>query len=149
MIRSYKKRDFPRLFQLDQLCFPPEIAYSRAELQYFITHPRCSCWIAEADSGDVAGFLIIERVRSEGKLPGHIVTLDVEVASRRQGLGALLMQTAEQQMKHEGAQQLLLEVAENNPGAQQFYRSLGFIAQGRINQYYGGRINADVMEKRL
>jgi [ribosomal protein S18]-alanine N-acetyltransferase len=149
MIRSYKKADFPRLHQLDQLCFPPEIAYSRAELQYFITHPRCSCWIAEADSGNVAGFLIIERVRAEGRLTGHIVTLDVELASRRQGLGALLMQTAEQQMKQEGAQHLLLEVAENNAGAQRFYRRLGFIARGRINQYYGGKINADVMEKAL
>lgn len=149
MIRGYKKRDFPRLYQLDQLCFPPEIAYSRAELQYFIGHPRCSCWIAEADGGDVAGFLIIERVHAEGRLTGHIVTLDVEVASRRQGFGALLMQAAEEQMKQEGAQHLLLEVAENNAGAQRFYRSLGFVARGRINQYYGGKIDADVMEKAL
>jgi ribosomal protein S18 acetylase RimI-like enzyme len=58
-----------------------------------------------------------------------------------------LIETAEEQMKQEGASLMSLEVAENNAAAQQFYRSLGFVARGRIEKYYGGRIDAEVMEK--
>jgi ribosomal protein S18 acetylase RimI-like enzyme len=50
-------------------------------------------------------------------------------------------------MRQEGAGVLRLEVAENNPAAQQFYRSLGFVTRGRIAKYYGGKVDAEVMEK--
>jgi ribosomal-protein-alanine N-acetyltransferase len=149
MIRSFAKRDLPHLYLLDQVCFPPEIAYSRAELQYFLTHPGCSCWVVEDTPSSITGFLILERVRHAGRLSGHIVTLDVDPGHRRQGVGALLMQTAEEQMKQEMASHIRLEVAQNNPGAQQFYARLGFHVSGTIAKYYGGRIDADVMEKAI
>ena len=57
------------------------------------------------------------------------------------------MRTAEDQLKHEGTGVLSLEVAENNPAARQFYRSLGFVVRGRIAKYYGGKVDAEVMEK--
>jgi ribosomal-protein-alanine N-acetyltransferase len=149
MIRSFEKRDLARLYQLDQVCFPPEIAYSRAELQYFLTHPNCSCWIAEQADDQLAGFILIERTGRNRRPAGHIVTLDVDPLYRRQGIGRLLMQSADQQLRHEGAAAISLEVAENNTAAQQFYRSLGFVMKGRIANYYGGRVDAEVMEKPL
>jgi ribosomal-protein-alanine N-acetyltransferase len=149
MIRSFQWQDLARLHQLDQVCFPPEIAYSRAELHYFLTLPNSSCWIVEEAEGRLAGFLIIERVRRNGRSSGHVVTLDVDPADRRRGWGRLLLKTAEEQMRQEGASLMSLEVAENNAAAQQFYRSLGFTVSGRIAKYYGGKIDADVMEKGL
>jgi ribosomal-protein-alanine N-acetyltransferase len=149
MIRRFQKRDLTRLHQLDQVCFSPEIAYSRAQLQYFLLHPNCSCWIAEPAPGRLAGFLIIERVRLYGRPAGHIVTLDVDPMDRRRGWGRLLMHTAEQQMRQEGVSIMSLEVAENNAAALHFYRSLGFAVYGRIQKYYGGRVDAEVMQKSL
>jgi [ribosomal protein S18]-alanine N-acetyltransferase len=146
-LRSFQMRDLAELHLLDQVCFPREIAYSRAELQYFLTHPKCSCWIAEQPEDKLAGFVIFERATRHGRPAGHIVTLDVDPDERRRGLGTLLMQTAEEQMKQEGAGVLSLEVAENNAAARQFYRSLGFVTRGRIAKYYGGRVDAEVMEK--
>jgi [ribosomal protein S18]-alanine N-acetyltransferase len=146
-LRSFQMRDLAGLHQLDQVCFPREIAYSRAELQYFLTHPKCSCWIAEQPEDRLAGFVIFERANRHGRPSGHIVTLDIDPVERRRGLGTLLMQTAEKQMKQEGAGVLSLEVAENNPAAQQFYRRLGFVTRGRIAKYYGGMVDAEVMEK--
>jgi len=148
-LRNFQRRDLDELYQLDQVCFPPEIAYSRAELQYFLTNPRCSCWIAERPEDKLAGFLILERATRNGLPVGHIVTLDVDPRERRHGLGRLLMQTAEEQTRREGAGSMSLEVAENNPAAQQFYRSLGFVTRGRIANYYGGRVDAEVMEKSI
>jgi ribosomal-protein-alanine N-acetyltransferase len=149
MIRSYEKRDLGTLYQLDQVCFPPAIAYSRAELNYFLTHPNCSCWIAESPGGPMRGFLILERTRRRSGLQGHIVTLDVDPLHRRQGAGRLLMQAAEEQMRQESGEAMTLEVAVNNPDAQQFYRSQGFAVIGKIEKYYGGKIDAEVMEKPL
>lgn len=149
MIRSFQRRDLTRLHQLDQVCFSQGIAYSKAELQYFLTHPRCSCWIAEQPTSKLAGFVIIERSSRNGRQAGHIVTLDIDPAERRCGLGSLLMRTAEEQMKQEGAGVMSLEVAENNLAARQFYRSLGFVTSGRIAKYYGGRVDAEVMEKAI
>jgi [ribosomal protein S18]-alanine N-acetyltransferase len=146
-LRSFQMRDLAGLHRLDQVCFSREIAYSRAELQYFLTHPKCYCWIAEQPDDKLAGFVIFERANRHGRPAGHIVTLDIDPGERRRGLGTLLMQTAEEQMRQEGAGVLSLEVAENNPAAQQFYRSLGFVTRGRIAKYYGGVVDAEVMEK--
>jgi ribosomal-protein-alanine N-acetyltransferase len=146
-LRGFQMQDLTELHKLDQVCFPREIAYSRAQLRYFLTHPQCSCWIAEQPQDKLAGFVIFERASRQGRPSGHIVTLDVDPGERRHGLGTLLMQTAEEQMRQEGAGVLTLEVAENNSAARQFYRSLGFVTRGRIAKYYGGRVDAEVMEK--
>jgi [ribosomal protein S18]-alanine N-acetyltransferase len=145
MIRSFQRRDLMRLYQLDQICFSQEIAYSKAELQYFLMHPRCSCWVAEQPASKLAGFVILDR--RNGRPAGHIVTLDIDPGARRGGLGSLLMRTAEEQLKREGVEVMSLEVAEDNLAARQFYRSLGFVLSGRISKYYGGRIDAEMMEK--
>jgi ribosomal protein S18 acetylase RimI-like enzyme len=52
-------------------------------------------------------------------------------------------------MKHEGAVWMTLEVAENNTAARHFYRNLGFVTRGKIAKYYGGTIDAEVMEKAI
>ena len=148
-LRSFQQQDLAGLHKLDQVCFPREIAYSKAELRYFLTHPRCSCWIAEQGESKLAGFVIVERASRNGRLTGHIVTLDVDPVERRRGLGTLLMHTAEEQMKEEGAGVMSLEVAENNSAAREFYQRLGFATTGRISKYYAGRVDAEVMEKTI
>jgi ribosomal-protein-alanine N-acetyltransferase len=148
-LRSGEPGDLAALHKLDHACFAQGVAYSKAELQYFLTHPNCSCWIAEQPGSQLAGFVIIERAHLNGLAAGHIVTLDVDPTARRHGLGTLLMQTAEEQMKQEGAAWMSLEVAENNLAARHFYRNLGFITRGKIAKYYGGTIDAEVMEKAI
>jgi [ribosomal protein S18]-alanine N-acetyltransferase len=148
-LRSFEARDLPALHQLDRACFAQGIAYSKAELQYFLTQSSSSCWVAEQPNNRLVGFVIIERASLRGSPAGHIVTLDVDPVARRHGLGTLLMQTAEEQMKQEGAAWMTLEVAENNTAARHFYRNLGFVTRGKIARYYGGTIDAEVMEKAI
>lgn len=154
-VRSFDRKEtdhdwhqhLDELYCLDQICFPPEIAYSRAELQHFLLHPRCSCWIAEQAGEVLAGFIIVERSTRRGRSTGHVVTLDVEPDHRRGGVGTELMRIAEEQMRQKGIAVMSLEVAENNAAARHFYNNLGFVTMGRIANYYGGRVNAEVMEK--
>jgi ribosomal protein S18 acetylase RimI-like enzyme len=184
-LRGYRSTDLVRLYELDQVCFARDIAYSLPELRYFLNNPRCTTWIAESIATDtpdpvaggiskasdqtqfsskegslrgpwracpsrppaLAGFIIIERARRDGKQIGRIITIDVAECTRRLGVGSLLVEAAEEQLRKEGVNVLTLEVAEDNKGARAFYRRLGFSTTGRIPKYYAGRWDALVMEK--
>jgi [ribosomal protein S18]-alanine N-acetyltransferase len=148
-LRGFRKHDLVQLYELDQLCFPADIAYSMSDLRYFLNNARCFSLVAEGPKATVAGFTIVERVRRRGKMTGHIVTIDVGPWMRRKGLGRLLLGAAEEQLKREGAALLTLEVAEDNLGAQAFYHQSGFTDTGRIPDYYAGRLDAQVMEKSI
>ena len=139
----------PGLYELDQCCFAQDIAYSMADLKYFLTSARSLCWVAEAAGERLAGFTIVERVRRRGSMTGHIVTIDVDREMRRQGVGRILLEAVEKRLKKEGAALLTLEVAEDNTAAQSFYHRLGFADTGRIPDYYAGRLDAQVMEKSI
>lgn len=148
-LRGFRKHDLPELHQLDQRCFAQDIAYSIADLKYFLANTRCFCWVAEAPDERLAGFTIVERIRRGGRMTGHIVTIDVDREMRRQGVGRVLLEAAEEQLKREGAVLLTLEVAEDNAAARSFYHQFGFAEAGRIPDYYAGRLDAQIMEKSI
>lgn len=147
-IRPAVAQDFPALYALDQACFAPGISWSQAELQYFLRYPGNLAVVAEED-GRIAGFAIAGTQRRRGTLVGRLITIDVNNSMRRRGVGHRLMQTLEEQLRARGAGAILLEVATDNLGAQEFYAQHGFARTGRIPGYYLGRIDALVMEKPL
>jgi [ribosomal protein S18]-alanine N-acetyltransferase len=148
-LRAVERSDYDALFQLDQQCFEPGIAYSRADLTAFLSLPHSISLLAESASGALIGFIIAEIRRKGGMRVGHIVTIDVAEAGRRKGLGRALLFAAEKRFKEMGIGRVRLEVAVNNLGAQAFYKQEGYERIGRIEGYYLGRIDAFVMEKNL
>jgi len=147
-MRAAVAQDFPALYALDQACFAPGISWSQAELRYFLRYPGNLAVVAE-ESGRIAGFAIAGMQRRQGMLVGRLITIDVDSSMRRRGVGNGLMQTLEEQLRARGAGAILLEVAVDNLGAQEFYARHGFVRTGRIPGYYLGRIDALVMEKAL
>lgn len=147
-IRLAALEDLETLFALDQACFRPGIAYSRAELRYFLFQPRSLSLVAE-DEGDVVGFAVAGISGASGKRFGHIVTIDVAVAQRRRGVGRRLMDELIEACREAGALSLRLEVAVDNAAAINFYRLLGFSETGRIPGFYMGKLDALTMEKTL
>jgi [ribosomal protein S18]-alanine N-acetyltransferase len=129
------------LFVLDQECFRPGIAYSKAELRYFLFHPRSISVVAESAAG-IAGFAIVEFPLENGRRIGHIVTIDVAPEQRRVGVGRLLMDALLDFCRQAEANHLRLEVAVDNEGALAFYRRLGFAETGRIRGFYMGKLDA-------
>ena len=148
-LRAGSAQDLRALHALDQLCYPPGIAYSLAEMRYYLARPGAVCIVAEDEAGGLAGFAIAHPARY-GKLPGgHIVTIDVAGELVRRGVGTRLMAAVEGQLIAAGVRLLRLEVAVDNLGAQAFYRRLGFKAKGAIPGYYLGKVDAILMEKEL
>ncbi len=78
------------------------------------------------------GFLLGRVVLDEAEL----LTLAVDPAHRREGLGAALLQDYHVKAKARGADQSFLEVAADNRPALGLYRAAGYVQQGRRPRYY-------------
>lgn len=144
-IRNYRPSDLQTLFEIDQACFPPGIAYPKNELRNFIAQRGSRTWVAEAGK-ETIGFLIACRESEES---AHVVTIDVVESSRRKGVGAALMDAAEGWAGKMRVEFLYLETAEDNLVAQRFYQARGYFKVERVEGYYADGGAAWVMAKRL
>ena len=148
-LRAYRNSDLDALYHLDQICFPPDVAYSRAEIARYLRRRDSKAWVAEApaESGkEIAGFVVVSCDR---RRQGHIITLDVAPAWRRRAVGSMLMDTAEDWVRRQGGEAVFLETAEDNLTAQAFYLQRGYTRLRRIEDYYGQGEAAWLMGKFL
>jgi ribosomal-protein-alanine N-acetyltransferase len=151
---DYEEADLPAVHALDQVCFPPGIAYSRAELRSFLHHPSSFSTVARAGDS-ILGFAIVRPVRRLSLNAGirsmipvlHLLTIDVAPAARRQGVGGSLMGWVVAKAEHLHTRSIVLEVAVDNDAAQCFYRNFGFCVTGSIPGYYNGTIDALQLER--
>lgn len=134
---------------LDRACFRQGISYSRAEMAGLLRRKGSFCLIAEETSGVLAGFAIAELPARNCERRGQIITIDIAEDFRRRGIGRMLMAALEGQLIERGAVRCTLEVAVDDPGAQEFYASLDYMPVARIAGYYMGTLDALVMEKKL
>lgn len=80
----------------------------------------------------IAGFILTQVIAEEAE----ILTICVDPAMRRIGVGRLLLTEACRQLEARGVQSLFLEVSEDNEGARALYDQSGFVAVGRRKAYY-------------
>ena len=95
------------------------------------------------------GFILIRSVADEAE----ILTLAVDPAARRQGLGTRLVREGALASAARGATRLFLEVADDNHAALALYARAGFTEAGRRRGYYarpeGGRQDALILALNL
>jgi [ribosomal protein S18]-alanine N-acetyltransferase len=148
-LRSFAPEDLRAIYLLDRECFRQGISYSQAEMTGLLRRKGSFCLIAEDPSGALAGFAIAELpARSRGSR-GQIITIDIAASFRRRGIGSMLMEALEDELIERGAIRCTLEVAVDDPGAQEFYADQGYRPVSRISGYYMGTLDALVMEKEL
>lgn len=145
MIRDAVAGDLRRLWEIDQICFEPGIAYSRGELRRFFELPGAECLVSE-DGGAIDGFAL---GYPGGRDLAHVVTLDVLPTARRRGVGRQLLEGLLERLRSAGARRPILEVDVRNVGAIAFYRRLGFRETGRIESYYGPGLDAYEMTREI
>ncbi|MCH8948046.1 MAG: GNAT family N-acetyltransferase [Acidobacteria bacterium] len=144
-VRPYEAKDFEVIYRLDQLCYPPGIAYSRFGLRMFLAEPGARAWVAE-EGGALPGFVLVRQVRSTR---GHVITLDVRADRRRHGIGRALLDTAEVWLAAQGVRRVRLETAVDNQAALAFWQQAGYEVKGTLPGYYLDRDDAYRMEKEL
>ncbi len=150
-IRDYRAADFDRLWQIDQVCFPPGIAYSQMELTGFILRRNAITLVGEFQNAEpeerIAGFVVAHPVRRKY---GRILTLDILPQARRSGLATQLMNASEDRLRALGCGEVYLETAVDNEPALRLYRKLGYEVLRTLPEYYSSHgLDAFQMGKRL
>jgi ribosomal-protein-alanine N-acetyltransferase len=145
VVRPHRPSDLNTLYKIDQECFPPEIAYTRGDLERFVRHRNSKTWVAE-ENGQVAGFLVAGR---EPPKVAHLITIDVLHKWRRRGIGSALLKVAEAWARSVGIEVIYLETAVNNQAAQRLYEAREYRRVECLDDYYGRGAPAWVMMKRL
>ena len=143
-IRQADPKDFPALFKLDQKCFPAGIAYSKTMLKHFMAQPGAECLVA-VDENVIVGFILTE----ENPPLGHVMTLDVAESHRRKGIGTLLLNESENNLRFRGVRTVLLETALTNEAGVAFWQRHGYRIEAVLKNYYPGHLDAYEMRKRL
>lgn len=144
-LREYFPEDFQRLWELDQRCFPADIAYSRPELTHYLSRKTAICLIAGREQ-KLLGFIVGQ---ADPRGFGHVITLDVEPAERKLGIGSTLMQALEQRFLDANCKSILLEVAVNNREGLSFYKKHGYSVLKILRHYYPGDLDGMLMGKRV
>jgi len=149
-LRDYRPEDFNTLWEIDQSCFAPGIAYSQFELRSYIRRSGTFTLVAESEglsptSQITLGFLIAEARRGAG----HIITLDVRSQARRHGVGSALMKSAESRMADAKCRFVRLETAVDNVSALAFYKRQQYDVVETIPRYYSNGLDALLLEKSL
>jgi [ribosomal protein S18]-alanine N-acetyltransferase len=143
-LRDYLPRDFEAIYQIDQQCFSPAIAYSRPDLRSYLRLPGSDCVIAEA-AGKIVAFLVTAHEESVG----FIVTIDVLPAYRRQGAAALLLEESERRVSAAGVRTIELETATDNVSAIAFWQKHGYRKRDIQKGYYPDGRDAYSMTKAI
>lgn len=97
-------------------------------------------WIAPA------GGMILARVAAD---EAEVLTLAVDPAAQRQGLGGTLLEQALDTARQRGAKAAFLEVASGNAPARALYAAAGFVMVGRRPGYYPDGGDALVLRRPL
>lgn len=149
-LRDYLPEDFEVLWNIDQQCFAPGIAYSKRELAIYIRRRGSFTIVAEIAgthnaSSLVAGFIVAEASRGMG----HIISIDVLPANRRLGLGSTLLLAAESRLRSLECRNVLLETAVDNTSALGFYKRHHYAVLKVSPRYYSNGVDALVLGKNL
>jgi ribosomal protein S18 acetylase RimI-like enzyme len=156
-LRSFKPEDFDALYEIDQACYEPEVAYSKRELRAYLRFSGSDCLVAEAPTEaaadadapapekQIVGFCISAR-RDEG---GYIVTIDILSQFRRHHVGSVLLTEIERRLAANGVREVTLETATDSDSAVAFWTKHGYRNRGIKKDYYPGGRDAFVMVKTL
>jgi len=144
LLRAYAPADFDTLYDIDQACYEPAIAYSKRELRNYLRFPGSDCIVAETNR-KLVGFILTAHQDDWG----YIITIDVLERFRRQSVGSLLLARAEQHLKADGVREIALETAIDNASAIAFWHRHGYRTGGIRKRYYPGGRDAYSMAKLL
>jgi ribosomal-protein-alanine N-acetyltransferase len=143
-LRTYLPEDFDAIYEIDQACYPPEVAYSRRELRAYLRFQGADCVVAE-DSRKPIGFCL--TAHRDGQ--GYIVTIDVLESHRGKHAGSMLLEESERRLAANGVAEIALETATDTESVVAFWLKHGYLKRGLKKGYYPGGRDAHAMRKTL
>ena len=146
-IREASPEDLDEMHKIEVECFGGD-AFTRYELAYCLGSPRFMKLIATLN-GEAAGFIIGQIEELDGRIIGHICTVDVKPELRRRGIGSALLRSLEGALISRGAERCRLEVRLDNTAAKRLYLRHGYKPKAILRDFYGRGLDALELEKIL
>lgn len=115
--------------------------YSIYTYRYFIHNWPKLCFLA-MDKDTCVGVIICKLDPHKDRMRGYIAMLAVAKEYRNRSIGTRLVEEAVLAMKHQNADEIVLETEYTNQGAMSLYQRLGFIKDKRLYRYYLNGIDA-------
>ena len=145
-VRPAARGDLDALIALEQQVFITD-RLSRRSLRRMLQSPSASVIVAKDADGALAGTaILLFRPRST---VARLYSIAVVPPMSGQGVGARLLQAAEQVALGRGCNSIRLEVHETNHAAMSRYRKSGYREFGRHGAYYEDGGDALRFEKQL
>lgn len=150
VFRDYKTTDLEAMFRLDEACFAEEFRFDRESMREFAERRDAVVRVADNACGEIVGFAIAHVERAVTGWRGYVVTLDVAVEHRMQGVARRLMRDVEAGAMAAGARWMQLHVFTGNEGAVRFYERIGYERIRMKRGFYGAAgLDAFVYGKEL
>ncbi len=143
-IRKIDNNDIDSMYIIDQVCFPPEIAYTKGYFEDLLKVKNIEGLALEKDN-KMIGFIL--AVYDENL--AEIITIDILPDYRNKGYGKLLMKKIEDFSIVKGIDSIFLQVAETNITAINLYKKLNYEIINEIPDYYSDGTKAYLMSKSI
>ena len=124
------RSDLPLIAELEKAAFSDP--WSPASFESVMDEPAAYMAVARAATERILGYVVAWFAADEGE----IANLAVREPTRRQGIGASLLDATLIEGRRRGALNMYLEVRESNDAARRLYASRGFLEIGRRRGYY-------------
>lgn len=135
-IRPLRLSDLAAASALQQRAFPHD-AWSLQSLRDELGAGAGRWWVVAESGPRQPSILGLAGSASEGEVV-DVLSLAVDPAARRQGIGRTLLTELVAQARSTGAERVLLEVAVDNDAARALYDAAGFTAIARRRGYFAG-----------
>ncbi len=135
-VRFYRESDFKSICVIEKQAFG-EGAYSNYMLKMMLKNPAGFTMVAEENS-------ILFGYATMASLDASSVDLEsigVIPDQHHHGIGSMLLNAMEDEVKKRGYKQVILEVREKNIEAIDFYRKHGYTTSEFLNSYYSMSFN--------
>jgi len=146
--RLYALGDFEQLYAIEQLCFAPELRFSRRYMRDLTRRPNKAAWIAE-ENGQLAGFAVAAWAVRKAGIVAYIETIEVLPEYRSQGAGGELLRHLESSAISASACTIWLHVDAANADAIRLYQAHGYLCEGSREDFYPGGNAAFIYSKPL
>jgi [ribosomal protein S18]-alanine N-acetyltransferase len=128
-IRWMIRRDMPEVLEIEQQSF--EFAWTEEDFLCCLRQRNCIGMVAEHQER-IVGFMIYELLKSQL----HVLNFAVAPWTRRQGVGAQMVDKLSAKLAQQRRHEIRLEVREGNLPAQLFFQRQGFVATSVLRGYY-------------
>lgn len=137
--------DIELIMEIEESCFEPREQWSQQSwTNEFFAGDR-HILVARTGDGGLLGVITVQLVGDTADL----YRVAVASGSRRVGAATELINSSIDEVRRRGAEQMILEVAEDNHAAIALYAKLVFFEINRRANYYGEGADAIIMSKDL